>query len=190
MPVDREELHVAQQSNDAMPDVQALRLAHGTDLQSRGSRAGDAIHMITPYRGGSRRRRKAQERATVGPGEEHVDDPGHSIRPGIVIAAPALPPALVTNRYNPRPSLSCSPSRRTAPCAPSHPPAWFPLIPCGGILWPPPVGRAPIRPQRARASRGNHGTSRAPNPEKTRMKSMSSWTFRNLAEEALAGHAR
>jgi L-rhamnose isomerase/sugar isomerase len=70
--VDRETLHAAQQSNDAMLGFQALRRAYNTDVSPIVAlariEAGGAADMIALYRESGWRQRKAQERAAVGLG--------------------------------------------------------------------------------------------------------------------------
>jgi L-rhamnose isomerase/sugar isomerase len=70
--VDREALHAAQQSNDAMLGFQALRRAYNTDVSSIVAmariEAGGAADMIKLYRASGWRQRKAQERIAVGLG--------------------------------------------------------------------------------------------------------------------------
>jgi len=72
--VDREQLHLAQESNDTMMAFQALRRAYRTDvtpiLAMARLEAGGAIDMIAAYRASGWRARKARERraATAGAG--------------------------------------------------------------------------------------------------------------------------
>jgi L-rhamnose isomerase / sugar isomerase len=70
--VDRNALHVAQQSNDTMMAFQALRRAYNVDvapiLAMARVEAGGAIDVLAAYRASGYRARKAQERKTVGLG--------------------------------------------------------------------------------------------------------------------------
>ena len=70
--VDREQLHLAQESNDTMMAFQALRRAYRTDvspiLATARLEAGGAIDPIAAYRASGWRTLKARERRTVGLG--------------------------------------------------------------------------------------------------------------------------
>jgi len=70
--VDREQLHLAQESNDTMMAFQALRRAYRTDvtpvIAMARSKAGGAIDAIAAYRASGWRARKEQERRAVGLG--------------------------------------------------------------------------------------------------------------------------
>jgi len=70
--VDREALHLAQESNDTMMGFQALRRAYRTDvtpiLAKARLEAGGAVDALAAYRASGWRMRKAQERRTVGLG--------------------------------------------------------------------------------------------------------------------------
>jgi L-rhamnose isomerase/sugar isomerase len=70
--VDREQLHLAQESNDTMMAFQALRRAYRTDvspiLAMARFEAGGAIDTIAAYRASGWREKKARERRAVGLG--------------------------------------------------------------------------------------------------------------------------
>ena len=70
--VDREALHLAQESNDTMMAFQALRRAYNVDVAPILARArveaGGAIDVLATYRESRWRERKAQERKAVGLG--------------------------------------------------------------------------------------------------------------------------
>ncbi len=70
--VDREALHMAQESNDTMMAFQALRRAYNVDvgpiLAKARMEAGGAIETLRVYRESQYRARKAQERRAVGLG--------------------------------------------------------------------------------------------------------------------------
>jgi L-rhamnose isomerase/sugar isomerase len=67
--VDREQLHLAQESNDTMMAFQAVRRAYRTDvspiLAMARAEAGGAIDTIAAYRASGWREKKARERAAV-----------------------------------------------------------------------------------------------------------------------------
>ena len=68
--VDRDELHAAQEANDAMMAFQALRRAYSTDVRPivamARMEAGGAIDVLALYRASGWRDRKAQERKPAG----------------------------------------------------------------------------------------------------------------------------
>lgn len=70
--VDRDGLHIAQESNDAMMAFQCLRRAYRTDvspiLAVARSQAGGAIDALAAFRASAWRQRKARERRVVGLG--------------------------------------------------------------------------------------------------------------------------